>query len=126
MRVINIIYFTTEIIYTLFINPIKQLKYGFTYKKYSNIHKQPNIAGNYSFLITCVFIFSVTMQVLHELNWTKMVYEPLHKFETQIMSTSNIQGYDKNTEQWSLTGALLYSVTVITTIGKHNYKKKTK
>lgn len=59
------------------------------------------------------------MHVLHELNWTKLVYEPLHKFETQIISTKNLQGYDsKNAEQWSLTGALLYSVTVITTIGK--------
>lgn len=65
-------------------------------------------------------MFSVRMHVLHELNWTKLVYEPLHKFETQIISTKNIQGYDsKNTEQWSLTGALLYSVTVITTIGKY-------
>ncbi|XP_050536571.1 potassium channel subfamily K member 18-like [Daktulosphaira vitifoliae] len=68
---------------------------------------------------------TVTMHVLHELNWTKMVYEPLHKFETQIMSTTNIQGYDKNTEQWSLTGALLYSVTVITTIGYGNLAPKT-
>lgn len=66
-------------------------------------------------------MFTVRMHVLHELNWTKLVYEPLHKFETQIISTKNIQGYDsKNTEQWSLTGALLYSVTVITTIGKYN------
>jgi len=66
-----------------------------------------------------MYLFSVRMHVLHELNWTKLVYEPLHKFETQIISTKNIQGYDsKNTEQWSLTGALLYSVTVITTIGK--------
>ncbi|KAL4092402.1 hypothetical protein QTP88_026905 [Uroleucon formosanum] len=66
------------------------------------------------------------MHVLHELNWTKLVYEPLHKFETQIISTKNIQGYDsKNTEQWSLTGALLYSVTVITTIGYGNLAPKT-
>lgn len=69
-------------------------------------------------MLQYVFV-SVRMHVLHELNWTKLVYEPLHKFETQIISTKNIQGYDsKNTEQWSLTGALLYSVTVITTIGK--------
>lgn len=64
-------------------------------------------------------MFSVRMQVLHEVNWTRLVHEPLQKFETQIMSTQNIQGYDsKNSEQWSLTGALLYSVTVITTIGE--------
>lgn len=70
-------------------------------------------------MLQCIYLFSVRMHVLHELNWTKLVYEPLHKFETQIISTKNIQGYDsKNTEQWSLTGALLYSVTVITTIGK--------
>ncbi|XP_050430530.1 potassium channel subfamily K member 18-like [Adelges cooleyi] len=69
---------------------------------------------------------TVRMHVLHELNWTKLVYEPLQKFETQIISTKNIQGYDsKNTEQWSLTGALLYSVTVITTIGYGNLAPKT-
>lgn len=55
-------------------------------------------------------------------NWTKEAGKVIADFEAKVISKVKIEGYngvkeDDTTVQWSFTGALLYSVTVITTIG---------
>lgn len=59
--------------------------------------------------------------VLFEPNWTREARETLKEFEQKVAGAAKTEGYDgKGTDkelQWSFSGALLYSVTVITTIG---------
>jgi hypothetical protein len=60
--------------------------------------------------------------VLYEKNWTHLAHEQLRKFETNVVAATKVEGYDGKElldadRQWSFSGALLYSVTVITTIG---------
>lgn len=70
------------------------------------------------------------LNVLYEQNWTTLVTEQLKRFETKVIEMSSQLGYngrdpgDKD-RQWSFSGALLYSVTVITTIGYGNLAPKT-
>jgi hypothetical protein len=65
--------------------------------------------------------------VLYEKNWTHLVHEQLRKFETNVVAATKVEGYDGKELldadlQWSFSGALLYSVTVITTIGMASYQ----
>lgn len=51
------------------------------------------------------------------------MHEQLRRFETNVVAAAKLEGYDGKDvfdaeRQWSFSGALLYSVTVITTIGK--------
>lgn len=62
------------------------------------------------------------LNVLYERNWTALVHEQLRRFETSVVAAAKVEGYDgkellDSDRQWSFSGALLYSVTVITTIG---------
>lgn len=46
-------------------------------------------------------------------------------FETEVVKATKVEGYDGKEvddveRQWSVSGSLLYSITVITTIGIHN------
>ena len=55
-------------------------------------------------------------------NWTLAAGKVLKKFEQNVIRKSKTEGYDGGDSdtnvQWNFSGALLYSVTVITTIGK--------
>lgn len=59
--------------------------------------------------------------VLHPMNWSKEAEKILQQFQTNIYKATKQKGWDgKDGEadsQWSFAGALLYSITVITTIG---------
>jgi len=63
--------------------------------------------------------------VLWRDNWTLAAGDVLRKFEKEVIDKTKNEGYDGNEntnhKQWSFPGALLYSVTVITTIGKFLY-----
>jgi hypothetical protein len=64
--------------------------------------------------------------VLYEEEWSHRVHEELRKFETNVVAAAKMEGYDgkelrDSDLQWSFSGALLYSVTVITTIGMASY-----
>ena len=55
------------------------------------------------------------------------MHEQLRKFETNVVAATKVEGYDGKElldadRQWSFSGALLYSVTVITTIGMASYQ----
>lgn len=55
--------------------------------------------------------------------WTSAVEVELRRFEEKVASDAEQHGYERSTSRdtdlhWSFSGALLYSVSIITTIGK--------
>ncbi len=59
--------------------------------------------------------------VLYEMNWTSAVEKELREFESKVVATAKNAGYSDNVKEdlhWTFSGALLYSVSIITTIGK--------
>lgn len=74
--------------------------------------------------------FPERLNVLYERNWTLLVHEQLRRFEGSIVAATKgglveTLGSDHRlgAPRWSFTEALIYSVTVITTIGKLSRKK---
>ncbi|XP_023211246.1 TWiK family of potassium channels protein 7-like [Centruroides sculpturatus] len=68
--------------------------------------------------------------VLYERNWTRMVVDRLKQFEKDLVRAVKKSGFDgKETEDpnylWTFSSSLLYSVTVISTIGCGNMSPKT-
>ena len=57
---------------------------------------------------------------LHPQNWTDEVAEVIKKFQDHIIAEEDrgYDGHDGHPNQWTFSGSLLYSITVITTIGK--------
>ncbi|XP_061378508.1 uncharacterized protein LOC116769727 isoform X2 [Danaus plexippus] len=66
---------------------------------------------------------------LNQTNWTAEVVDMLKDFENAILLEMKVRGWDGNesTEQiqWTFTGALFYSIIVITTIGYGHIAPKT-
>lgn len=61
------------------------------------------------------------LNVLYERNWTMLVHEQLRRFEGSIVAATKgglIETMGDHFPRWTFSEALLYSVTVITTIGK--------
>lgn len=60
--------------------------------------------------------------VLYEQNWTLTVMGKLQAFETDLLNSMKVKGWDGNEDteklQWTFMGALFYSIIVITTIGE--------
>lgn len=71
---------------------------------------------------------TLELNVLYKENWTKLVTHEIRTFQTKLVREIK-KGYDGNeadaTAQWSFSGAFLYSLTVITTIGYGNIAPKT-
>ena len=60
--------------------------------------------------------------VLYQSNWTTMAREILEEYQKDIVRQTK-RGYQgerlaDDTKQWNFPGAILYAITVITTIGK--------
>lgn len=59
--------------------------------------------------------------LLDQANWTGEAVARLRRFEVTLVQAVRKEGYDGKEDaqlQWSFTGALLYSIIVITTIGE--------
>lgn len=59
--------------------------------------------------------------LLDQTNWTGEAVARLRRFEVTLVQAVRKEGYDGKEDaqlQWSFTGALLYSIIVITTIGE--------
>ena len=67
---------------------------------------------------------TIRYNMFYRPNWTKEAEEVLLAFQDEIYTATKRDGYDgkdsEKEQQWNFAGALLYSVTVITTIGKYN------
>ena len=78
--------------------------------------------SHFAFVQFLFIYFSEKFNVLWYVNWTREAGKILKKFETDIIDKTKNDGYNGNEDlaevQWNFAGALLYSVTVITTIGK--------
>ncbi|XP_050675825.1 TWiK family of potassium channels protein 7-like isoform X2 [Leptidea sinapis] len=69
------------------------------------------------------------LNVLYERNWTRLVHEQLRKFESSIVTAAR-QSENQSAElaldsKWSFSGALIYCITLITTIGYGNVSPRT-
>ncbi|XP_023224156.1 uncharacterized protein LOC111625280 [Centruroides sculpturatus] len=63
---------------------------------------------------------TVAFNILHKQNWTKSVEDEIRIYQGKLVEAVK-GGYDaqeNGRNQWSLPGAFLYCLTVITTIGK--------
>lgn len=63
------------------------------------------------------------LNVLHKDNWSEMALSIVEKYTRVVYLATKNEGWDGKNDgesdlQWSFAGSLLYSVTVITTIGK--------
>ncbi|XP_054711246.1 TWiK family of potassium channels protein 18-like [Uloborus diversus] len=79
-------------------------------------------------LVSDLWMLTAGSSVLSEINWTSMAIETLQDFETTLVKAVRKEGYDGKDEsplQWTFSGALLYSIIVITTIGYGNIAPKT-
>ncbi|XP_045498938.1 uncharacterized protein LOC123696653 isoform X2 [Colias croceus] len=76
-------------------------------------------------------IWTMTNRVtyLNQANWTSEVVDMLKDFENAILLEMKVRGWDGNEStdhiQWTFTGALFYSIIVITTIGYGHIAPKT-
>ena len=63
--------------------------------------------------------------ILGKKNWTHEVDKVLKEFQTEIFEATKLRGWDGQSDdadaQWSFPNSLLYSITVITTIGNFSY-----
>ncbi|XP_015927814.1 potassium channel subfamily K member 18-like isoform X2 [Parasteatoda tepidariorum] len=80
-------------------------------------------------LIEQLWLLTVSGEIINESIWFENATATLKKYEMSLVKAMKKDGYDGNdditTQQWSFSGALLYSVIVITTIGYGNIAPKT-
>ncbi|BES95723.1 Ion channel [Nesidiocoris tenuis] len=57
------------------------------------------------------------LNVLYQRNWTKLVTEQLRQLEADVVHAVRRDSLVETDHQWSFAGSLLYSLTIITTIG---------
>ena len=64
---------------------------------------------------------TVDLNILHPQNWTDLAEQVLENYTKVIFNHTKHEGWDGQDDesevQWSFAGSLLYSVTVVTTIG---------
>ncbi|KPJ19763.1 TWiK family of potassium channels protein 18 [Papilio machaon] len=68
------------------------------------------------------------LNVLYERNWTRLVHEQLRKFESSVVAAArhaDTQPELTIDNKWTFSGALIYCITLITTIGYGNVSPRT-
>ncbi len=73
-------------------------------------------------MVTKLWKVTEAYNTLHPANWTQEVSDIVTEYQARIIHEAR-EGYDGSdipSYQWSFTGGLLYSITVITTIGNSN------
>ncbi|KYB26169.1 hypothetical protein TcasGA2_TC034005 [Tribolium castaneum] len=64
-------------------------------------------------------LVSERLNVLYEKNWTRLVTEQLKRFERAVVEAGKADGASNPAApHWTFGGALLYSLTLLTTVGK--------
>lgn len=60
------------------------------------------------------------LNVLEEEKWREQAADEVYKFQLEVIEAigKGYDGNDKGSDDWSFSGAFLYSLTVITTIGE--------
>ncbi|XP_076345616.1 potassium channel subfamily K member 18-like [Tachypleus tridentatus] len=90
--------------------------------------KREEIRNKRSAVIEALWDITTETNVLREANWTFQAAAALRDFEWTLIKAVRKEGYDGKDEpplQWNFSGALLYSIIVITTIGYGNIAPKT-
>lgn len=91
-------------------------------------NKRQEMMGWRSKLTDSLWEVTARSSLLEEGNWTREAVVQLRGFEVTVVQAVRKEGYDGKEDaqlQWSFTGALLYSIIVITTIGYGNIAPKT-
>ena len=70
-------------------------------------------------MVAKMWTITEEFNTLHPQNWTAHVADIVKEYQARIIKEANkgYDGADIPNPKWSFTGALLYSITVITTIG---------
>lgn len=87
------------------------------------LKERSNVAERRQFYVERLWNVTEQLNILYELNWTNFANDVLVDFQVEVYRATKEKGWNGQDGlqelQWSFTGALLYSVTVITTIGKY-------
>ena len=98
---------------------------GFIFMKLEAPHElalKANVKNSRRWHATKLWDLNIKYNVFYPENWTDMAEKILANYTKEIYYAAKNQGWDGKDElaerQWTFAGALLYSITVITTIGK--------